>query len=85
MKVPWKTIAEAWVYFQNRVIHTDAPQIQKDEMRKAFFAGASSCFDLMMDISDLPQSDVELKMSELHEEFSNYGKMLKANLPKNLQ
>lgn len=76
MKVPWKTIAEAWSYFQNRVVYPKAPQIQKDEMRKAFFAGAASCFDLMMDISASPTKEANAKMAELHNEFLNYARML---------
>lgn len=80
MTVPWKTIAQAWNYFQSKVVSPSAPQIQKDEMRKAFFAGASSCFDLIMSFTEFPNAVSELKMTELHREFENYAKMLKAGI-----
>ncbi len=77
MKLPWNSIKGAWEFFSVRVISSKAPQIQKDEMNKAFYAGASACFELVMSFTNYSDDEAELKMTQLNLEFINYAKGLR--------
>jgi hypothetical protein len=50
------TIQEAWESFERAVVPIDAPPIQRQEMRKAFYAGAVSMLNIvtgpLTDMSD---------------------------------
>lgn len=49
-----KTIDEHWKHYLSLLgINPDLlPQIQKDEMQKSFYAGASSMLEMMRDVSE---------------------------------
>jgi hypothetical protein len=51
------TIFDKWAGFEAIVIPQDAPPIQTQEMRRAFYAGAASMLGLLYDISDEGVSD----------------------------
>jgi hypothetical protein len=52
-----KLIEAGWIGMRIACIPRDAPQIQLDEMRLAFFAGAQHLFGSLMNILD-PEADV---------------------------
>lgn len=50
------TIKSAWMDFKSKVIPADASVVQKMEMKRAFYAGATSTLAILDDISsdDVP-------------------------------
>ncbi len=42
-----KQLAEEWARFERLVLPENVPSIQRSEMRKAFYAGASSFFGIL--------------------------------------
>jgi len=50
-----KIIEAGWVSLKIMSIPDDAPQVQLDEMRMAFFAGAQHLFGSMISIPNLPK------------------------------
>lgn len=51
------TIAEQWGVFEARVIPKDAPQVQRLEMKRAFYGGAAGLLSMMLKIADSGMSD----------------------------
>lgn len=47
-----KTIADQWSAFNALVVPKDAPLLQKQEMQRAFYAGATAMFTLQCCIGD---------------------------------
>lgn len=45
-------IEKSWRTFRDEVGLADAPEVQRTEMRRAFYAGAHALFGLMVGISD---------------------------------
>ncbi len=68
-RVPFKTVAEAWEYFKRRTFAPDIGKQQTSDMRKAFYAGASCVFDLMIDHAGLSEREAVVRMENLHTEF----------------
>ena len=46
-----KSIAERWTDFDRRVIATDAPAVQHEEMRMAFYAGCATMIDVSNEVA----------------------------------
>ena len=71
-----KLIEAGWVGFRLAVIPPDAPAIQLEECKMAFFAGSLHLFSSMMTIMDpeAEPTDADLKkMSLIHEELERFG------------
>ena len=66
-----KPVAELWKQWRQRYIGPDAPQVQLNHMRLAFFAGAYSVFELMKRITaaDLSEADIERMLGRIQDEF----------------
>jgi hypothetical protein len=50
------TIAAAWASLEGSIFAADTPELQRSEMRRAFYAGAATLLGLMMDALD-PNTD----------------------------
>lgn len=46
------TIAEQWAAFEAAVVPKSAPPVQRQEMRRAFYAGAEAMLRMQWDIGD---------------------------------
>lgn len=46
------SIAFLWTIFAGAVLDPEAPKVQRQEMRKAFYGGFVECFKIMVDLSD---------------------------------
>ena len=46
------TIAEQWAAFEVLVVPKDAPPVQRQEMRRAFYAGAETMLRLSYSVGD---------------------------------
>jgi len=75
-------IQKEWELFVKSVGLTEAPDIQKREMRRAFFAGSFSLLRVMMgmmedtgDPNEVTEIDLQV-MTWVHEEFQQYQKDL---------
>lgn len=68
-------IAGGWAGFQLLVLPKDAPQIQIDEMRNAFFAGAQHLLNSIMSIIEPGEEPTEndmRRMDLIHKELDTY-------------
>jgi len=55
-----KLIAEQWASFERAVLPASASAIQRQEMRRAFYGGAASMFDVLLkNVSDSPEHTPE--------------------------
>lgn len=64
-----------WLNFSRKVIPAHAPQVQRDEMKNAFFAGAMSLFtDVIMNLSggDVPQEADLARLDKVDTELKEY-------------
>lgn len=81
-KLPFKTIAEAWAFYEAHVSHGDKSEnsaILMDLQRHAFYSGAATFFDITMHVMDEGDEPTEAdldKMSALHDELDAYVKAL---------
>jgi hypothetical protein len=68
-------IEEQWNEFRRSVLSKDAPQIQIDEMRKAFFAGVVALFGHVLgnlsEGNDVKEQDLQM-MASIHEELEEF-------------
>ncbi|MDX8383424.1 MAG: hypothetical protein R8M45_05040 [Ghiorsea sp.] len=73
------TIQSGWKGFEKAVVPKDSPKVQYNEMRKAFYAGASHILMLSSDLADLADRSEDAAVAvlqQLHEEagiFANNG------------
>lgn len=76
-----KIIEGGWAGFRLAVLPENASQIQVDEMRKAFFAGAQHLFSSIMCILDpgSEPTDRDLRrMDQIHQELEAFQKDFEA-------
>ena len=75
-----KLIEAGWVGLRIALKLEDAPKVQLEEMRKAFFAGAQHLFSSIMTILDSdrePTADDMRRMSLISDELEEFGNKLK--------
>ena len=74
-----RLIAKAWEGYLDMVVPNGASNVQKNETRQAFFAGASVLFHALMGAleegDDMTQADLGL-MTNLQTEIDEFGAML---------
>jgi hypothetical protein len=69
-----KSIAERWTEFEQRVIATDAPQIQRDEMRLAFYGGCSTMIDVSNEVADtIDDTWAVIMLETIYQEVLKFG------------
>lgn len=74
-------ILEEWNSFARAVLTPDCPSIQREEMRKAFYAGAQSLFATLMNLLEPgaePTAGDLLNMDAIHEELMDFVKQVRA-------
>lgn len=77
-----KVILEAeWRKLEALVIPATAPEVQRTEMRKSFYAGATVVMSLLMALEDAPISDeaAALVLQRIGEEIQAYAASLNPN------
>jgi hypothetical protein len=76
-----KLIEAGWIGYNHLVLSKDAPQVQRDECRMAFFAGAQHLFGSMLGIleedRDPTPADLE-RMSQINAELESFLVTFKA-------
>jgi hypothetical protein len=75
-----KRLAEQWDSFCEAVMPEDAPPVQRQEMRRAFYAGAGGMFDLVCRVipEAVNEEQGEAMLTELEKELRGYLEDLKA-------
>lgn len=66
------TAESKWNEFSEATMPKDASDIQTQEMKRSFYAGAFSMFNMVMDISDLDEETAAKKLTELDKEVQTY-------------
>lgn len=77
-----KTIAQAWAEFRDTVIPVDAPQVQLQEGRKMFYAGALTLLNMQMEGLDPGADPTDADMDRMDgwaDELAAFGKALQAS------
>jgi hypothetical protein len=76
-------IAFLWANFAGFVLPADASETQRNEMRKAYYAGFFECFKVMNDYAvRLPEDEAAKLFERLCEENEQFfNKMMKEHLP----
>lgn len=73
-------MAEQWDQFARAVLSEGTPSIQRQEMRRAFYAGAESILFRVIQAfapeSEPTQADLQV-MSDLHKELENFADAVK--------
>jgi len=73
-------MAEQWDQFARQVLHPQAPAIQKQEMRRAFYAGAQAILFRVIQAlapeSEPTAEDLQV-MQDLEDELQAFGKAIK--------
>ena len=70
-----KTVQSKWEGFSEATMPKDAPEIQTQEMKRSFYAGAFSMFSLMKEISDQHAEETAAKMLDtLDQESQSFFK-----------
>lgn len=71
-------LASQWDLFRTTVIPHDASPVQLQEMRRAFYAGCASLFDIQMQMTapGKTEEDGMDVMSRIQEELMQFGRDL---------
>lgn len=75
------TMAENWKRFAEMVLPADAPDIQRSEMRKAFYAGATAFMGIMEELTDedVEPTERDMEMVEaIHRELQDFAEAVGA-------
>jgi hypothetical protein len=74
-------MAEQWDGFSRKVMPADAPQVQRQEMRRAFYAGAQAILHGVI-AAFAPESEPTVEdlqiMADLDNELSAFAELVKA-------
>ena len=66
-----RTLQESYSTFLDKVIPQDAGESQKHDMEIAFYGGALSTFQLMLQFADFPEDTAALMVDKLNLEILN--------------
>lgn len=67
-----KTVFEQWKSYERDVVPKNAPMIQREECRRAFYAGGYAAFGLVMAATDPDDEDeCEARLQALQDELES--------------
>lgn len=78
-----KYIETAWLRFEQMVLPRDASALQRSEMRKAFYGGASVLFKIIVDRLEAGEEPTEADlrmMDDINAEIDEWGQELDAEV-----
>lgn len=76
-----KTIAERWLEFSHSVLPDNVSDVQRREMRRAFYAGFSSCLFALRELSEdnVSEADSIAAMNKYAAEAREFADRVKAD------
>lgn len=66
------SLAEAWADYRAKVLPADAPPVQVDECRTAFYAGAGVTYQMLMAAADGDEAAMPERLSSLDREIHEF-------------
>jgi hypothetical protein len=76
------SVAFLWLNFAGFVLPPNAPEIQRDEMKKAFYAGFLECFKVMNDYATaLPDDEATKLFARLSRESKDFYRLMLEECP----
>lgn len=66
-------MAEEWASFVDAVMPLGSSQVQRTEMRRAFYAGGIACFTLLNEYTDDEEDEGCKRIVALSAEFARYA------------
>lgn len=71
-------IGEQWASYQADVIPAAAPKVQREECKRAFYAGAQAMFRAVMQTAELDNDDAsEARLVALEREMQDWLRLFK--------
>lgn len=70
---PEPTLAHFWLMFERAIIAPEAPEVQRAEMKKSFYAGAAVTFELMDIATAGAEDDAMRQMSQMQREIQVFA------------
>jgi hypothetical protein len=78
-----KTVAENWDQFKRQTIPKNAPELQIEEMKKAFYSGAFSIMHMQRDLAEKYADDDDACIKFIttwHQECADFFKTVIVNI-----
>jgi len=72
------TIGEGWASYLSNVVPTAASESQREETKRAFYAGAAAMFTAMLDAAELEEDQAAARVEGLDRELDDYLRLFKA-------
>jgi len=71
-------IGEEWASYQAEVVPADAPEVQREECKRAFYAGAQAMYVAVLAASEPDDEDVcEARLAALQREMEDFLRLFK--------
>ena len=72
------TIGEAWASYSAEVVPAGAPKVQREECKRAFYAGAQAMFQVVMETAELDSDDAsEARLAAIEREMQDWLRLFK--------
>ena len=73
-----QSIGEAWASYSAEVVPADAPDVQREECKRAFYAGAQGMYWAVMEaVEPTDESACEARLASLHAEMQDFLRLFK--------
>lgn len=72
------TIGEGWASYLSNVVPAAAAESQREETKRAFYAGAAAMFTAMLDAAELEEDPAAARVAGLDRELEDYLRLFKA-------
>jgi hypothetical protein len=71
-------IGEAWASYQAQVVPADAPPVQREECKRAFYAGAQAMYQAVMRAVEPADEDAcEARLAAIGQEMQDFLRLFK--------
>ncbi len=71
------TIGEGWASYLSNVVPPAASETQREETKRAFYAGAAATFTAMLDAAELEEDPAAARVAGLDRELDDYLRLFK--------
>ncbi|HMG17670.1 MAG TPA: hypothetical protein VK573_03010 [Gemmatimonadales bacterium] len=76
-------IGDAWASYLAEVVPADAPEVQREECKRAFYAGATAMYQAVMEAMEPTDEDAcAARLTALHHELQGFVRLFLISLMK---